>query len=144
MIQLAEYGKRPDGPDGRLCAGRPFRFHRRPHARAGAGVPSRRRKRRGTSRPQGEQCARCARPAPFSPDTSFRFCAANRRWTTSAKLYRRKLIACGLRDELIHQFIAFKFFLILFFPIVGGLLKGLDMLDLPGTTFWVPVWSGPG
>ena len=52
-------------------------------------------------------------------------------WNNKRTLYRRKLISSGLRDELTpDEFIAFKLFLIIFFPIVGGVLKAGDFLDL--------------
>jgi tight adherence protein C len=52
-------------------------------------------------------------------------------WENRRTLYRRKLISAGLRDELTpDEFIAFKFGLILFFPLVGGLLQAMDMIDV--------------
>ncbi len=52
-------------------------------------------------------------------------------WEDRRRTYRRKLITAGLRDELTpDEFIAFKFFLILFFPLVGGFLKAGGFLDL--------------
>ncbi|MCM2323544.1 MAG: type II secretion system F family protein [Oligoflexia bacterium] len=52
-------------------------------------------------------------------------------WENQRKIYRRKLIAAGLKEELSpDELIAFKLFLIVFFPIVGGLLKALELLDL--------------
>jgi tight adherence protein C len=51
------------------------------------------------------------------------------------KVYRRKLISSGLKDELTpDEFIAFKFFLIIFFPIVGVVLRALDFMDISGLT----------
>src|ERR1041385_5560009 len=53
-------------------------------------------------------------------------------WDTSRRAYKRKLVASGLSDELTpDEFIAFKAFMIVFFPIVGGILKAGDFLDLP-------------
>ncbi len=47
------------------------------------------------------------------------------------KTYKRKLITGGLKDELTpDEFIAFKLFLIIFFPIVGGFLKAADLIDV--------------
>lgn len=52
-------------------------------------------------------------------------------WDERRKKFKRNLIAGGLKDELTpDEFIGFKIFLILFFPIVGGLLKALDVMDL--------------
>ncbi|MEK6705842.1 MAG: type II secretion system F family protein [Bdellovibrionota bacterium] len=52
-------------------------------------------------------------------------------WDNKRKNYKRKLVTAGLKEELTpDEFIAFKFVLILFFPIVGGLLKTADMLDI--------------
>lgn len=54
-------------------------------------------------------------------------------WENQRRNYRRKLIAAGLKDELTpDEFISFKLFQIIFFPLVGGLLKAGDFLDLPG------------
>lgn len=45
-------------------------------------------------------------------------------WDKKRKYYRVKLVAAGLRDELTpDEFIAFKLFLILFFPLTCGFLK---------------------
>lgn len=52
-------------------------------------------------------------------------------WDTRRVDFRRRLIAAGLRDELTaDEFIAFKIVLIVFFPIVGGLLKAGEFLDV--------------
>ena len=52
-------------------------------------------------------------------------------WDSRRKKYKRKIIAAGLKDELTaDEFIAFKLFLILFFPIVGGLLDAGGFLNL--------------
>jgi tight adherence protein C len=52
-------------------------------------------------------------------------------WDNKRKIFKRKLISAGLKDELTaDEFIAFKFFLILFFPIVGGLMNVLGLIDL--------------
>jgi tight adherence protein C len=52
-------------------------------------------------------------------------------WDDRRKIYRRKLISGGLKKELTpDEFIAFKMFLIIFFPIVGGLLKSLEVIDV--------------
>jgi tight adherence protein C len=51
-------------------------------------------------------------------------------WDDKRKIWRRKLITAGLKDELTpDEFIAFKVFLIVFFPIVLGLLKAGDFLQ---------------
>ncbi|MDR3607440.1 MAG: type II secretion system F family protein [Oligoflexia bacterium] len=53
-------------------------------------------------------------------------------WDVSRRKYRRKLIAAGMKDEFTpDEFIGFKLFLILFFPVVGGLLQAGDFIDLP-------------
>lgn len=52
-------------------------------------------------------------------------------WDKRRKYYKRKVIAAGLKDELTpDEFISFKFFLILFFPLVMGMLKAGDFLDV--------------
>lgn len=52
-------------------------------------------------------------------------------WDDRRKAARRKLISAGLHEELTpDEFIAFKAFLIVFFPLVGGLLNALDVLSL--------------
>jgi tight adherence protein C len=61
-------------------------------------------------------------------------------WNDKRKIYKRKLITGGLKEELTDdEFISFKIFLILFFPLVGGLLKAGDFLDVP---IWVVLGSG--
>lgn len=51
-------------------------------------------------------------------------------WDNYRKHYRRLVISAGLKDDLTpDEFISFKFFLILFFPLVGGMLRAMDMLD---------------
>lgn len=63
-------------------------------------------------------------------------------WDDKRKLFKRKLIAAGLKEELtVDEFISFKLFLILFFPLVGGVLKAGDFLDVPG---WLILGSGAG
>ena len=52
-------------------------------------------------------------------------------WDNSRKVYRRKLISGGLKDELTpDEFIAFKIALILFFPLAGGFLRVAELVDL--------------
>lgn len=52
-------------------------------------------------------------------------------WDNSRLKYKRKLISGGLKDEFTpDEFIAFKLFLIIFFPIVGGILKAAEFVDL--------------
>jgi len=52
-------------------------------------------------------------------------------WENSRKIYRRKLITGGLRDELTpDEFIAYKIVLIVFFPLVGGFLNVGGFIDL--------------
>lgn len=56
-------------------------------------------------------------------------------WDEKRKLYKRKLITAGLKDELTpDEFIAFKAFLIVFFPLVGGFLRAGDFIDLEAYT----------
>lgn len=58
-----------------------------------------------------------------------------RLWDSQRQKIRRRIISSGLRDEFtVDEFIAFKLFLILFFPIVGGFLKVGDFLDLSWST----------
>lgn len=52
-------------------------------------------------------------------------------WDSRRVEYRRRLITAGLREELTpDEFIAYKFFLIAFFPIVGLVLNAMGMADL--------------
>ena len=52
-------------------------------------------------------------------------------WDSKRILYRRRLISAGLREELTpDEFIAYKFFLILFFPLVGLILNAIGIADL--------------
>jgi tight adherence protein C len=52
-------------------------------------------------------------------------------WDDKRKIFRRKLISAGLKDEFTpDEFIAFKIFLIIFFPVVGGMLKSGGFLDV--------------
>jgi tight adherence protein C len=61
-------------------------------------------------------------------------------WDDKRKRFKRKLIAAGLKEELTEdEFISFKLFLILFFPVVGGLLKFGDFIDVPS---WLILGSG--
>ncbi len=56
-------------------------------------------------------------------------------WDVKRKHYKRKIISSGLRDELTpDEFIAFKMFLILFFPIVGTFLRMGEFLDI---SWWI-------
>ena len=51
-------------------------------------------------------------------------------WDKKRKIFKRNIIAAGLKDELTaDEFIAFKIVLILFFPVVGGLLKAGEFID---------------
>ncbi len=51
-------------------------------------------------------------------------------WDNKRKIYRRKLITAGLGDELTSdEFIAFKLILIVFFPIVTGAMRAMDVYD---------------
>jgi tight adherence protein C len=52
--------------------------------------------------------------------------------------YKRKIISGGLKDELNpDEFIAFKVLLILFFPLVGGFIRALNLYDLPNIVIFV-------
>ncbi|MGK5086272.1 type II secretion system F family protein [Bdellovibrionota bacterium FG-2] len=52
-------------------------------------------------------------------------------WDNQRKKYKRKIIAAGLKDELTpDEFISFKLVLIIFFPIIGGILKAGDFIDV--------------
>lgn len=57
---------------------------------------------------------------------------SKRFWDDQRKVFRRKLISSGLSQELDpDEFIAFKLLLVPVFPLVGGILKGMELLD-PG------------
>lgn len=59
-------------------------------------------------------------------------------WDEKRAYYRSKLIAAGLKEELTpDEFIAFKLFQILFFPLVAGFLKAADFLDISGLFFLI-------
>lgn len=52
-------------------------------------------------------------------------------WDSRRIAYKRRLISAGLREELTpDEFIAYKFFLVVFFPLVGLVLNALGILDL--------------
>ncbi len=52
-------------------------------------------------------------------------------WENKRKIFRRNIIASGLKDELTpDEFISFKLVLIGFFPVIGGLLNAADMIDI--------------
>jgi len=51
-------------------------------------------------------------------------------WDKKRQKYKNTLITAGLQNELsVDEFLSFKLFLIVFFPIVGGVLKSMDVLD---------------
>jgi len=55
-------------------------------------------------------------------------------WRTK---YRRKIVSAGIRDQInADEFISFKIFLILFFPVVAGFLQAGDFVDMPGWAFF--------
>ncbi len=61
-------------------------------------------------------------------------------WDSRRIEIRRKIIAAGLREELTpDEFIAYKFFLILFFPVVLGVLHAMDFIDISP---WMIAFSG--
>lgn len=52
-------------------------------------------------------------------------------WDDKRKEFKRRIIAAGLKDELTpDEFISFKILLILFFPVVGGLLNAGEFIDV--------------
>jgi tight adherence protein C len=52
-------------------------------------------------------------------------------WDSRRIEYRRRLISAGLREELTpDEFIAYKFFLVIFFPLVGLILNAIGITDL--------------
>jgi tight adherence protein C len=52
-------------------------------------------------------------------------------WDKKRTQFKRQIIAAGLKDELTpDEFIAFKLVLIIFFPVVGGLLNAGDFIDV--------------
>jgi len=51
-------------------------------------------------------------------------------WDNSRKIYKRKLISAGIRSEMTpDEFISFKFFLSVFFPVAIGFFKIMDLLQ---------------
>lgn len=61
-------------------------------------------------------------------------------WDAQRTKYRRKLITAGLREEFTSdEFLAFKFVLILFFPLTAGFLTTLGVLEL---SWWMAALSG--
>lgn len=61
-------------------------------------------------------------------------------WEKSRLKYRRKIITAGLKDEITaDEFISFKAVLILFFPMVGGLLKAGGFVDF---STWIILGTG--
>lgn len=52
-------------------------------------------------------------------------------WEPKREEIRRKLIASGMREELtIDEYIALKYLLFAFLPIVGGIVRSLDLYDV--------------
>lgn len=52
-------------------------------------------------------------------------------WEAKRKEFKRKVIAAGVSDEITaDEFIAFKLTLVLFFPVVGGILRAGDFISL--------------
>ncbi len=50
--------------------------------------------------------------------------------------YRRKLISGGLKEQLTaDEFISFKILLIVFFPLIAGMIRALGFYDVPGIAF---------
>ena len=53
-------------------------------------------------------------------------------WDARRKYYKRRIVSSGLRDQFSpDEFIAFKLILIIIFPLLCGVLKALDLVDLP-------------
>ena len=64
-------------------------------------------------------------------------------WDKQRKKFKRKLIAAGLRDELTpDEFVSFKLFLIIFFPLVLGILRAGGLLDADWYYFVVTAAGG--
>lgn len=52
--------------------------------------------------------------------------------------YRRKLISGGLKEQLTaDEFISFKILLIVFFPLVAGVINALGLYEVPGIAYLV-------
>lgn len=52
--------------------------------------------------------------------------------------YRRKLISGGLKEQLTaDEFISFKILLIVFFPLVAGMIRALGFYEVPGYAFFL-------
>jgi tight adherence protein C len=52
-------------------------------------------------------------------------------WDNRRIVYRRRVISAGLKDEVTaDEFIAYKIFLVVFFPLVGLVLNAIKMTDL--------------
>ena len=54
-------------------------------------------------------------------------------WDNYRRHYKRRIVSGGLKEEFTaDEFISFKLFMIFFFPLVGGFLNALEVLDLSG------------
>lgn len=63
-------------------------------------------------------------------------------WDKQRKKYKRKIIAAGLKDEFTpDEFVSFKLALIVIFPLAGGFLRALELLDVD---WYYIVGSGVG
>ena len=52
--------------------------------------------------------------------------------------YRRKLISAGLKEQLTaDEFMAFKFMLVLFFPLAAGIIRAAGMYEVPTWAFYI-------
>lgn len=68
---------------------------------------------------------------PFYTQYVLPFVRSRPFWENQRRHYKRKIIAAGLRDELnSDELISFKIILIVFFPLVGGLLRALEFVDV--------------
>jgi tight adherence protein C len=64
-------------------------------------------------------------------------------WDSRRVEFRRRLISAGLREELTpDEFIAYKFFLVVFFPLVGLVLNAMGMMDLAWYTIVISGIAG--
>ena len=61
-------------------------------------------------------------------------------WANARNSAKRKLISGGLKEEFTpDEFVSFKLFLIVFFPIVGGFLQTFGFID---ASWWMILLSG--
>jgi tight adherence protein C len=64
-------------------------------------------------------------------------------WDDKRIVYRRLLVSAGLKDEMnSDEFIAYKFFLVLFFPIIGFLLQLVGVWEMDTTGMGATMGAG--